>query len=223
MHPDQWASVDQYLGSLLLPQDPILDAALHASASAGLPAIAVSPLQGKLLQLLAQMQNARRILEIGTLGGYSTICLARGLAAGGRLVTLELDPKHAGIARQNLDRAGLHDVVEIRVGPAIESLPKLAAENAGPFDLIFIDADKASIPEYFTWSLTLSRPGTVIVVDNVIRKGEVANASSQDVSVRGVRRFLDALSRNEKVSATTIQTVGAKGYDGFTLVRVTKH
>lgn len=223
MHSDQWASVDQYLGSLLLPQDPILDAALHASASAGLPAIAVSPLQGKLLQLLAQMQAARRILEIGTLGGYSTICLARGLAAGGRLVTLELDPKHAGIARQNLDRAGLHDVVEIRVGPAIESLPKLAADNAGPFDLIFIDADKASIPEYFTWSLSLSRPGTAIVVDNVIRKGEVANASSQDVSVRGVRRFLDALSRNEKVSATTIQTVGAKGYDGFTLVRVTKH
>jgi len=220
MHPDQWTAVDQYLGSLLIPRDPVLEAALSRSHEAGLPAIAVSPLQGKFLQLLAQMQNARRILEIGTLGGYSTIWLARGLAKEGRLITLELDPKHARVAQQNLELAGLHTVVEIRVGRAIESLPKLAAENAGPFDLIFIDADKVSIPEYFAWALKLSRAGTAIVVDNVIRKGEVANASSDDVSVRGVRRFLDELSREENVSATTLQTVGAKGYDGFTLAIV---
>jgi predicted O-methyltransferase YrrM len=220
MNPDQWASVDQYLGSLLLPKDAVLDTALQASSDAGLPAIAVSPLQGKLLQMLAQMQNASRILEIGTLGGYSTLWLARGLAPGGRLVTLELDPKHARVARQNLDSAGLQKVVEIRIGPAIEALPKLVNEKAGPFDLIFIDADKANIPNYFAWSLKLSRPGTAIIVDNVIRKGEVANASSEDVSVRGVRRFLDELSRNKNVSATTLQTVGAKGYDGFTLAIV---
>jgi predicted O-methyltransferase YrrM len=214
--------VDQYLGSLLLPKDAALDSALQTSTDAGLPAIAVSPLQGKLLQMLAQMQNASRILEIGTLGGYSTLWLARGLAPGGHLVTLELDPKHAKVARQNLDSAGLQNVVEIRIGPAIEALPKLVAEEAGPFDLIFIDADKANIPNYFAWSLKLSRPGTAIIVDNVIRKGEVANASSDDVSVRGVRRFLDELSRNENVSATTLQTVGAKGYDGFTLALVKK-
>lgn len=220
MEPDQWSAVDQYLGSLLLPKDPVLEAAQEASANAGLPSIAVSPLQGKLLQILAQMQNASRTLEIGTLGGYSTIWLARGLAAGGSIVTLELDPKHARVARQNLDFAGLQKVVEIQIGRAIETLPKLAADRAGPFDLIFIDADKVSIPEYFGWALKLSRPGTVIVVDNVIRKGEVANAGSDDVSVRGVRRFLEELSRNEKVSATTLQTVGAKGYDGFTLAIV---
>ena len=220
MHPDQWTSVDQYLESTLLPKDPALTAALANSAAAGLPAIAVSPLQGKFLQILAQMQNAGRILEIGTLGGYSTIWLARALAPGGRVISLEIDPKHAKVARQNIELAGLQKAVEIRVGPAIETLPKLVAEKSAPFDLIFIDADKASIPDYFAWSLKLSRPGTAIVVDNVIRKGEVANVASEDVSVRGVRRFLDELSRNENVRATTLQTVGAKGYDGFTLALV---
>ncbi|HWA87964.1 MAG TPA: O-methyltransferase [Opitutus sp.] len=220
MNSGTWTAVDQYLNDLLVPRDDALEAALAASTAAGLPPIAVSPLQGRMLQLFARMMAARAILEIGTLGGYSTICLARALPADGRLTTLELEPKHAEVARKNFARAGVADKIELRVGRAIESLMKLAAEKAGPFDFIFIDADKAGIPEYFAWSLKLSRPGTAIVVDNVVRKGEVANAASTDAAVLGVRRFNEALAQEKRVTATTIQTVGAKGYDGFTLAVV---
>ena len=215
-----WSAVDSYISRLLVPPDAALEAALEASAAAGLPAINVTPNQGKFLHLLARIQAARAILEIGTLGGYSTIWLARALPAGGRLVTLESDPKHASVASANMARAGLAQTVDIRVGPALATLPRLAAENGGPFDLIFIDADKAGIPDYFGWSLKLSRPGTVIVVDNVIRNGAVIDESSSDPSVQGVRRFNEILAAETRVSATTIQTVGSKGYDGFTLAVV---
>ncbi|MGA2499052.1 MAG: O-methyltransferase, partial [Tepidisphaeraceae bacterium] len=197
-----------------------LDAALAASAAAGLPAISVAPNQGKLLQLLAQLAGARNILEIGTLGAYSTSWLARALPAGGRLITLEADRKHARVARANVARAGLAGVVELRLGQALKTLPKLAAEGCGPFDLIFIDADKANIPDYFTWALKLSRRGSLIVVDNVIRKGAVINAASRDPSIQGVRRFNEMLAAEPRVSATAIQTVGSKGYDGLALVLV---
>ena len=204
-----------------MPPDPALDAALQASAAAGLPAIGVSPNQGKLLQLLARLQGARAILELGTLGGYSTIWLARALPPGGRLVTLEADSKHAEVARANLARAGLADVVEVRLGRGLDTLPRLAAEGAGPFDLIFIDADKPSIPEYFAWALKLSRRGSLIVVDNVVRDGEVVDAGSSDPNVQGVRRFNELLAAEQRVSATTLQTVGSKGYDGLTFALVT--
>ena len=220
MNAETWAAVDLYLNNLLVPRDEALEMALAASAEAGLPAIAVSPLQGRMLQLFARMMSARMILEIGTLGGYSTICLARALPGDGRLVTLELEPKHAEVARRNFARAGVAEKIELRVGRAIGSLTKLAAEKAGPFDFIFIDADKAGIPEYFEWTLKLSHPGTAIVVDNVVRKGEVANAASTDAAVLGVRRFNAKLAKEKRVSATTIQTVGGKGYDGFTLAVV---
>ncbi|HVU24107.1 MAG TPA: O-methyltransferase [Opitutus sp.] len=220
MNAATWTAVDSYLNGLLVPRDDALDAALAASAEAGLPAIAVSPLQGRMLQLFARMMAARAILEIGTLGGYSTICLARALPADGKVVTLELEPRHAEVARRNFARAGLAEKIEVRVGRALGSLTMLAAEKAGPFDLIFIDADKAGIPEYFDWSLKLARPGTAIVVDNVVRKGEVADAASTDVAVRGVRRFNEMLAKERRVTATTIQTVGSKGYDGFTLAIV---
>ncbi len=197
-----------------------MDEALSASAAAGLPAINVSPPQGKLLQLIARIRGAREILEIGTLGGYSTIWLARALPAGGRMVTIEADPKHAEVARKNLSRAGVAGQVDLRVSKAIDALPALVAEGRGPFDLIFIDADKAGIPDYFRWSLRLSRPGSVIIVDNVIRNGAVTDAGSADPSVQGVRRFNEILAGEPRVSATTLQTVGAKGYDGFTLVLV---
>ncbi len=220
MNPDQWAAVDRYFGDKLAPPDAALKQALAASLEAGLPPIAVSPLQGKMLQVFAQMLAARSILEIGTLGGYSTIWLARGQPAGGQVITLELEPKHAEVARANFQRAGVAPAVDLRVGRALDTLPLLAAEKAGPFDLIFIDADKAGIPEYFGWALKLSRPGTVILVDNVVRKGAVADADSTDESVLGVRRFTDLLAVEKRVSATTIQTVGSKGYDGFTLAVV---
>lgn len=220
MNPEQWSAVDRYLTDMLAPTDPLLDAALAASADAGLPPISVSPTQGKLLQVLAQIAGARAVLEIGTLGGYSTLWLARGLAPGGRIVTLELEPKHAAIARANFKRAALHQVIEVRVGVAVESLAQLVREGRGPFDLIFIDADKISIPEYFTWALKLSRRGTVIVVDNVVRKGDVIDAHSTDPSVQGVRRFNEMLAAESRVNATTLQTVGVKGYDGFTLAVV---
>ena len=215
-----WSEVDGYVNDLLVAPDPALDAALRASAEAGLPPIAVSPAQGKLLHLLARMQGAARILELGTLGGYSTIWLARALPAGGSLLTLELDPRYAEVAGANLERAGLSGLVEQRVGPALETLHALAAEGVEPFDLIFIDADKKSSPEYFAAGLELSRAGSVIVVDNVVRDGELVNAHSSDPGVRGNRRFHELLSRERRVSATTIQTVGSKGYDGFTLVLV---
>jgi predicted O-methyltransferase YrrM len=215
-----WTAVDRYISERLLAPDPALDAALRESASAGLPAIAVSPNQGKLLYLLARIQGARSILELGTLGGFSTICLARALPADGRLLTLEVNPKYAEVARQNLTRARLAELVELRVGPALDALRQVAAENRGPFDLIFIDADKQSIPEYFQWALRLSRRGSVILTDNVVRDGSLLDTSSEDPRVLGTRRFHELLAGESRVSATTIQTVGLKGYDGFTLALV---
>lgn len=216
-----WTAVDRYFTDLLLPADPVLDAALDASAEAGLPPISVSPAQGKLLHLLARMQGARSILEIGTLGGYSGIWLGRALLPGGRLVTLEADPKHAEVARANFARAGLADLVELRLGPALDTLPKLAPEGRSPFDLFFIDADKENMPEYFAWALRLSRPGSVIIADNVVRNGAVIEADTSNSTVQGVRRFNEVLAAEPRVSATIVQTVGVKGYDGFALALVT--
>jgi predicted O-methyltransferase YrrM len=221
MSQEQWTAVDRYLTDLLVPADPALDAALLASAAAGLPSINVSPNQGRLIQLLARARGARTILEIGTLGGYSTIWLARALPPGGRLVTLESDPGHAAVARANLKYAGLADVVELILGPALETLPRIASEGRGPFDFVFIDADKPSYPEYLNWSLKLSRPGTLILADNIIRDGAVIDPSSDDPRVHGVRCFLDLLASEPRVSSTAIQTVGSKGYDGFALALVT--
>jgi len=216
----RWSAVDQYLSDSLLAPDPALTAALEASAAAGLPAINVSPCQGKLLQLLARSHGARRILEIGTLGGYSTIWLARALPPGGRLITLELEAQYAEVARANLARAGLSEVVEQCVGPGLETLPRLTEKGQGPFDLIFIDADKSSTAEYFQWALKLSHPGSLILVDNVVRKGELIDAASNDPAVQGMRRFLDQVANESRVSATAIQTVGIKGYDGFVVALV---
>jgi predicted O-methyltransferase YrrM len=221
MNQDQWTAVDKYVTELFIPPDPILDAALKDSAAANLPPINVTPTQGKLLHLLAKISGAQNILEIGTLGAYSTIWLARALPKTGRLITLETDPKHAQIARANIARAGLSDVVEVRQARALDALPQLAAEGRGSFDLIFIDADKVATADYFAWSLKLSRPGSLIIVDNVVRKGAVVNAQSQDVDVQGIRRFNQMLAAEKRVSATTIQTVGSKGYDGFALALVT--
>jgi len=220
MTQELWTRVDEYLTSTMVPPDAALEAALVESAAAGLPAINVAPNQGKFLCLLAQMQGATRILEIGTLGGYSAIWLARALPANGQLVTLELDPKHARVAQANLERAGVAAKVEVRVGKALDSLAALVSEGAAPFDFVFIDADKQSIPDYFSWSLKLTRPGSVILVDNVIRKGAVLDAASVDVNVQGVRRFNDLVAKTSGVSGTTLQTVGGKGYDGFALIRV---
>ena len=222
MHDDQWNAVDQYLVDLLMPADRALEAALAASRDAGLPAISVSPPLGKLLFLLARMQGARRILEIGTLGGYSTIWLARALPAGGSLITLEINPDHARVALANIERAGLSRLVQLRLGAARETLARLVADGGEPFDYIFIDADKERSPEYFDRALQLSRPGSVIIVDNVVRDGAVLDAASTDPNVRGVRRFNERLAAESRVSATTIQTVGAKGYDGFALALVTE-
>jgi predicted O-methyltransferase YrrM len=220
MSQDLWTAVDDYIEELLVAPDAALDAAREASAAAGLPEIAVTPSQGKLLYLLARMVRARRILEIGTLGGYSTIWLGRALPPRGRLVTLEADAKHFDVARENIARAGLSKRVDQRLGLALETLPLVAAEGAGPFDFVFIDADKESSVEYFEWALRLSRPGAAIVVDNVIRDGEVADPETEDERVQGIRRLNEALARESRVSATTIQTVGSKGYDGFTLILV---
>jgi predicted O-methyltransferase YrrM len=220
MTQELWGEVDRYINELLVPGDPALEEALKASAAAGLPSIQVSPAQGQFLYLLARIQGARKILEIGTLGGYSTIWLARALPAGGRLITLEADAKHAEVARANIVRAKLDPVVELRLGRAIDSLPQIAAESLGPFDLIFIDADKPSITEYFEWAVKLSRRGSVILVDNVIRDGAVIDPASADPGVQGVRRFNERLAREPRVSATEIQTVGSKGYDGFALALV---
>jgi predicted O-methyltransferase YrrM len=215
-----WGDVDRYISEMMVPADAALEAALKASAAADLPSINVSPTQGKFLMLLAQIQGAKDILEIGTLGGYSTIWLGRALPAGGHLVTLEVDPKHARVATENITRAGLSDRVELILGKASESLGKLSAQKRGPFDLIFVDADKSSLPHYFQWSLKLSRPGTVILIDNVIRDGKVIDAKSKDDAIQGVRRMNEMIAKEMRVSATAIQTVGAKGYDGFSLVRV---
>jgi predicted O-methyltransferase YrrM len=215
-----WTAVDDYFGKLLIAPDTALDQALADSVAAGLPAIAVSPLQGKQLLVLAQMQNPKRILEIGTLGGYSTIWLARSLPDDGRLVSLEFSAKHAEVARANVDRAGLSRLVEIRVGPALESLPRVAGEKLGPFDFIFVDADKRNNPGYFEWALKLSRPGTVILIDNTVRDGAVADLKNNDPDIEGIRRAHELIAAESRVTATAIQTVGAKGYDGFTLIRV---
>jgi len=220
MEQERWTAVDRYLAEKLVPADPVLEAALAANAAAGLPAIDVAPNQGKFLHLLALMRGARRILEIGTLGGYSTIWLARALPVGGRLVSLELDPKHAKVARENVERAGVGGVVEIRVGPAMESLASLHKEGAGPFDMVFIDADKTSYPGYMEWALKLSALGTLIVADNVVRDGAVTDADSNDPSVRGVRAMFDRMAAEPRLSATALQTVGSKGYDGFAMAVV---
>ena len=219
--PEQlWNAVDDYFGAALGVEDPLLAAALRASREAGLPPINVSPTQGRMLMLLAQMCKSQRILEIGTLGGYSTIFLARALPEGGSMISLELDPHHAEVARANIERAGLSDRVEVRVGAAIESLDKMQADGAGPFDFVFIDADKPSNADYFQAALSMSRPGTVIVVDNVVRNGAVGDPSSTDPAVEGVRRLNRLLEAETRVSATAIQTVGLKGYDGFLLALV---
>jgi predicted O-methyltransferase YrrM len=220
MNPEPWAEVDRYLVGQLIPDDPVLDSALAASRAAGLPEINVAPNQGKLLQLLARLHGAKRILEVGTLGGYSTIWLARALPSDGRLVTLELDPKHAAVARANFARAGLAGKIDLRPGRAADTLARLIAEKAAPFDFIFIDADKAGIPTYFEQALRLSRSGTVIIVDNVVRKGAVADAASTDESVQGVRKFLALVRGDARVDATAVQTVGSKGHDGFALLLV---
>lgn len=220
MDREQWTAVDRYFTELLVPPDSALEAALVASAEAGLPGINVAPNQGKLLQLLARLQGATCILEVGTLGGYSTIWLARALPAGGRLVTLEAVPQHAEVARANIDHAGLGDVVDVRLGPALESLPKLAAEGFGPVDLTFVDADKQHNPDYFQWALRLSRPGSLIIVDNVVRGGNVIDETSDDPDIQGVRRFNDLLAAEPRVDATAIQTVGTKGYDGLAIALV---
>ena len=215
----QWSEVDRYIDGLFVPPDPALDAALAASHAAGLPPINVAPNQGKLLMLLARLQGARKILEIGTLGGYSTIWLARALPEGGRLVTLEFDPKHAEVARANIARAGLADKVDVHLGQALTTLPLLASE--APFDLVFIDADKPSNPDYLAWALKLTRPGSLIVLDNVVREGRVIDAKSGDASIQGVRRGNEMLAKEPRLLSTAIQTVGVKGYDGFAIALVT--
>jgi predicted O-methyltransferase YrrM len=216
-----WTAVDQYIADMLVPTDPALDAAIEDSKAAGLPAIAVTPAQGKLLHLLARLQGARRILEMGTLGGYSTIWLARALPEGGRLVTLEVNPEYAKIAQANISRAGLDSVVHLRLGAALDTLPQMAAEGAGAFDFIFIDADKKNIPQYFEFARKLSRPGSLIIVDNVVRDGRVIDAKSHDPDIQGIRRFNQMLAGAQGVCATALQTVGAKGHDGFAFVLVT--
>ncbi|HTQ67436.1 MAG TPA: O-methyltransferase [Solirubrobacteraceae bacterium] len=215
-----WNRVDEFVGETLLDSDPVLEDALQATADAGLPPIAVSPAQGRFLQLLARIHGARSILELGTLGGYSTILLARALPPGGRLVTLELNGDYAQVARANIERAGLGECVELRVGPAEDGLRALIAEGAGPFDLVFIDADKAGTPAYFELALKLVGPGAVILVDNVVRDGALVDPDTDEPGALGMRRFHELAGRQHGVQATTIQTVGVKGYDGFTLVLV---
>lgn len=216
-----WDEVDEYVQRTLLGHDAALAAAAEASRAAGLPPIAVSPAQGRLLRLLAEIHGARRILELGTLGGFSTICLASALPPDGELLSLEANPAYAEVAVANIAAAGFAARVEVRVGPALQSLPLIASETAEPFDLVFIDADKQSTPEYFRWALRLSRPGAVVITDNVVRDGALIDADSDDPGVQGMRAFHELLAAEPRVDATTIQTVGSKGYDGFTLARVT--
>jgi predicted O-methyltransferase YrrM len=215
-----WAAVDEYVGGLLAPHDEALQGALNAAEAAGLPAIQVSPPQGKLLYLLARLQGAKTILEFGTLGGYSTIWLARALPDGGRLISLEASEDYAAVARRSVEQAGLGDVVKIRVGPALETLVALEDEGADRFDLVFIDADKVNTPNYFAWSLDHSRPGSLIVADNVVRDGTLAEAHSNDAKVEAQRQLHEMLADEPRVEATTVQTVGSKGYDGFTIALV---
>jgi predicted O-methyltransferase YrrM len=217
---ETWTAVDQYFDDLLLPPDDALEAALKASEAAGLPQIQVAPSQGKLLHLLALTLGAKTILEIGTLGGYSTIWLARAVPAGGKVITLEADARHATVARSNFARAGLENAIELRLGKAIDTLPQLAHEGRGPFDLVFIDADKPSTADYFEWAMKLTRPGSLIIVDNVVRKGGVVDANNPDQNVQGIRRFVAALAAEKRITATWVQTVGVKGYDGLCIGRV---
>jgi predicted O-methyltransferase YrrM len=220
MTDNLWTAVDRYIAAVMIPADPVLASALAASEKAGLPNIAVSPPQGRLLHILARAQRARKILEIGTLGGYSTIWLARALPDGGRLVTLEADPRHVDVARANFRTAQLDHVVDLRLGKALDTLPAIADEGLGPFDLVFIDADKESIVAYFEWSLRLTVHGSTIIVDNVVRDGAVIDPTTNDPMVKGVRRFNERLAAEPRVVATAIQTVGSKGYDGFTIAYV---
>jgi len=222
MSQTQWTDVDHYFTDLLVRPDAALAATLEASDAAGLPKINVADNQGKFLMLLAKVRGARNILEIGTLGGYSTIWLARALPANGRLITLEAVPTHARVARENVERAGLGNLVEVRLGRALETLPQLATEGRGPFDFVFIDANKSDYPDYFKWSLKLARPGTVIVADNVVRHGAVLDKKTRDADVNGIQRFLELVSSEPRVNATAIQTVGTKGYDGFAMAVVTE-
>ena len=215
-----WTDVDSYINGLLVPADPVLDAVIENNAAAGLPAHDVAPNQGKLLHLLARLMGARRILEIGTLGGYSTIWLARALPPGGVVVSLEADPVHAATARLNLGHAGVAALVDLREGAALDTLPLIAAEDGGPFDLVFIDADKPNNPAYLEWALKLSRSGSLIIGDNVIREGAVVDAASTDPRVQGVRGFFDMLAAEPRLSATAIQTVGSKGHDGLAFALV---
>ncbi len=215
-----WSAVDEYVSRLLAPHDEALEGAIEASAGADLPTIQVSPPLGKLLALLAETIGAKAILEFGTLGGYSTIWLARALAEGGRLITLEADPRYAAVAIENISRAGLSEVVDLRVGPALETLPKLEAEEVGPFDLVFIDADKANTPDYFTWALEHTRRGSLIVADNVVRDGRLADPDCDDPAIQAQRHLHEMIATDPRVGATTIQTVGGKGYDGFTIALV---
>ena len=218
MSEKAWSKMDEYIGEQLLADaDPIFEQVLRANATGGLPSIDVSPAQGKFLNLMVRISGARQILEIGTLGGYSTIWMAKALPPGGSLISLEFAPKHAAVAKDNLARAGLLDRTEVRVGPALDSLPKLAAEKKAPFDLIFIDADKPNNPRYLEWAIKLSRPGTVIILDNVVRDGRVVDATSTDPTVVGTRAAFDLLKGHPRVDSTALQTVGAKGWDGFVL------
>jgi predicted O-methyltransferase YrrM len=220
MDQEMFSAVDAFVGETLVPDDEVLRGALDAAEAAGLPQIQVSPPQGKLLQMLARMLEARTVLEFGTLGGYSTILLARALPAGGRLITLEANPDYAEVARGSIERAGLGDVVDLRIGAALETLPKLEAEGVGPFDLTFIDADKVNTPAYFAWALDRSRPGGLIVADNVVRGGTLAETASEDPATRAQRQLHETLANEPRITATTIQTVGVKGYDGFTIALV---
>lgn len=220
MDQETFSAVDAFIGETLAPHDEALQAALDAAEAAGLPQIQVSPPQGRLLQILTRIFGARTVLEFGTLGGYSTILLARALPEGGRLITLEANAEYAEVARGSIGRAGLSDVVELRVGPALETLPALEEEDAGPFDLTFIDADKANTPNYFAWALAHSHPGSLIVADNVVRDGTLADATSADPTIKAQRRLHEMLAEEPRVTATTIQTVGSKGYDGFTIALV---
>lgn len=220
MEAETWSAVDEYVARLLAPHDEALKAALRASEEAGLPQIQVSPAQGKLLYLLAKSIGAKQILEFGTLGGYSTIWLGRAIPADGRLITLEAEARNAEVAGRNIARAGLDDLVDLRVGPALDQLPRLEADGVGPFDLTFIDADKVHTPDYFAWALEHSRPGSLIVSDNVVRFGRLADPDSDDPTIPAQRRLHEMLAAEPRVEATTIQTVGAKGYDGFSLALV---
>ena len=215
--PDVWRKVDSFFTDALISADPALGAALAANREGGLPAIDVTPLQGRFLEILLRSTGAKRVLEIGTLGGYSTIWMARAIESSGRVITLELDQHHAAIARRNLKEAGVADRVDLRVGPASESLAALVDQNTTPFDFIFIDADKAGYPDYIQWSLKLSRPGTLIIADNVVRDGKVIDPNDPDANIQGVRRFTNIAAAEPRLSTTVMQTVGSKGYDGFAI------